>query len=86
VKTLYSPGDSYFLRAESFYNVATEIERLGVSAGYGYHVLHEESHGESFFTLFKERFRNNGLYFMMDEPEAALSPQRQLQFLTILHD
>jgi predicted ATPase len=84
------PGDSYFLRAESFYNVATEIERLDEGSGeiinaYGGISLHEQSHGESFFALFKNRFRDNGLY-LMDEPEAALSPKRQLQFLALLHD
>lgn len=47
--------------------------------------LHEQSHGESFFALFKNRFRSHGLY-LMDEPEAALSPQRQLEFLSLLHE
>jgi predicted ATPase len=92
-KTPAHPGDSYFLRAESFYNVATEIERLDedggggppIIAAYGGQSLHEQSHGESFFALFKNRFRDHGLY-LMDEPEAALSPQRQLQFLSLLHD
>jgi predicted ATPase len=87
------PGDSYFLRAESFYNVASEIERLDKDAAggppligaYGGRSLHEQSHGESFFALFENRFRDNGLY-LMDEPEAALSPGRQLQFLVLLHD
>ena len=79
------PRDSYFLRAETFYNVATEVERLGVAEGYGGHRLHEQSHGESFFTLFQERFRGRGLY-LMDEPESALSPNRQLQFLALMHD
>jgi predicted ATPase len=84
------PGDSYFLRAESFYNVATEIERLDegsgeILGGYGDRSLHEQSHGESFFALFRNRFRQHGLY-LMDEPEAALSPYRQLQFLRLLHD
>jgi predicted ATPase len=86
-------SDSYFLRAESFHNVATEIERLDNAPGlggliidaYGGQSLHEQSHGESFFALFQNRFRGCGLY-MLDEPEAALSPRRQLQFLTILHD
>lgn len=79
--------DSYFLRAESFYNVATEIEQLGsdLLRYYGGTSLHEQSHGESFFALFQHRFRGYGLY-LMDEPEAALSPQRQLQFLSILHN
>lgn len=86
------PGDSYFLRAESFFNVATEIERLDEGPGgppiigaYGGLSLHEQSHGESFFALFKNRFRSHGLY-LMDEPEAALSPKRQLEFLSILHE
>jgi predicted ATPase len=87
-----TPGaatDSYFLREESFFNVATEIERLDEGSGeimhaYGGSSLHEQSHGESFFALFKNRFRGNGLY-LMDEPEAALSPTRQLEFLSILH-
>ena len=78
-------SDSYFLRAESFYNVASEIDRLGVNAGYGGGSLHARSHGESFFTLITERFRGNGLY-RLDEPEAALSPKRQLSFLTRMHD
>jgi len=86
------PGDSYFLRAESFYNVASEIERLDregdgprIIDAYGGTSLHEQSHGESFFALFEHRFGDNGLY-LMDEPEAALSPNRQLQFLALLHD
>ncbi len=93
-KSTTLPRDSYFLRAESFYNVATEIERLDteqkgllgspIGPAYGERALHEQSHGESFFALFKNRLRGQGLY-LMDEPEAALSPSRQLQFLTILH-
>lgn len=82
-RTAARPGDSYFLRAESFYNVATEIDRLDVG-GYGGRSLHELSHGESFFALFQNRFGDHGLY-LMDEPEAALSPTRQLQFLSLLH-
>jgi predicted ATPase len=89
-KSPRSPADSYFLRAESFFTLATEIERLdeGGSAiinAYGGRSLHEQSHGESFFALFKNRFRDQGLY-LMDEPEAALSPRRQLEFLALLHD
>ena len=52
---------------------------------YGGRSLHEQSHGESFFALFKNRFRDQGLY-LMDEPEAALSPRRQLEFLALMHD
>ena len=91
-KALARPRDSYFLRAESFYNVATEIERLDqgpggppIINGYGGRSLHEQSHGESFFALFKNRFRDNGLY-LLDEPEAALSPTRQVEFLVLMHD
>lgn len=92
-KTVATPRDTYFLRAESFYNVATEIERLDKEPGggppiigaYGGRSLHEQSHGESFFALFQNRFQDHGLY-LMDEPEAALSPARQLQFLVLLHD
>ncbi|MBS0211434.1 MAG: AAA family ATPase [Planctomycetes bacterium] len=82
--TAGSPGDTYFLRAESFYNVATEIERIGMLIPYGGQSLHEQSHGESFFTLFEVRFGKHGLY-LMDEPEAALSVSRQLQFLSLLN-
>jgi predicted ATPase len=85
-KTVSLARDSYFLRAESFYNVATEIERIGeLLPAYGGRSLHEQSHGESFFALFRHRFRGHGLY-LMDEPEAALSPKRQLDFLSVLHD
>ena len=79
------PKDGFFLRAESFFNVATEIENLGVGVAYGQRSLHEQSHGESFMALILERFRGNGLYFL-DEPEAALSPSRQLALLSRLHD
>jgi predicted ATPase len=74
----------YFLRAESHFNVATEIENLGVR-GYGDIPLHEQSHGESFFALINNRFGEGGLY-ILDEPEAALSPNRQLTFLARMHD
>ena len=83
-KGLKLPRDGFFLRAESFFNVATEIERLGVTGSYGGRSLHEQSHGESFLTLVTERFGGNGLYFL-DEPEAALSPSRQLSLLARLH-
>ena len=63
--------DGWFLRAESFSNIATHIEQLGVS-GYGDASLHEQSHGESFLSLVLERFGDRGLY-ILDEPEAALS-------------
>jgi predicted ATPase len=81
------PRDGYFLRAESYFNVATEIERLDEGGGgppiinsYGGRSLHEQSHGESFLALLQHRFGGKGLY-ILDEPEAALSPQRQLAAL-----
>jgi predicted ATPase len=81
---LRRPRDGFFLRAESFFNVATEIERLDVAHSYGGRSLHEQSHGESFFTLVTRRFGGQGLY-LMDEPEAALSPSRQLALLARMH-
>ena len=76
--------DGWFLRAESFYNLATHVEELGVS-GYGDIPLHEQSHGESFLTLVLERFRGRGLY-VLDEPEAALSVRGQLALLRRMHE
>ncbi|MBX7114753.1 MAG: AAA family ATPase [Myxococcaceae bacterium] len=87
------PKTGYFLRAESFFNVATEIENLDSEAAFGPPVidsyggrsLHEKSHGESFIALVTERFGSSGLY-ILDEPEAALSPQRQLALLKLIHE
>jgi predicted ATPase len=78
--------DGFFLRAESFYNVATYLDRLGPTAlaSYGGMSLHERSHGESFMTLLLERFSGDGLY-LIDEPEAALSAARQLALLARMH-
>lgn len=78
-------GAGYFLRAESFFNVASYIDEIGVTRYYGGRSLHTLSHGETFFKLLEMRFQRNGL-FLLDEPEAALSPQRQLAFLVLLHD
>lgn len=93
--TIYSNGNvpdtKYFLRAESFYNVASEIQRLVEENGYKklYNSyggnLHECSHGESFLKLIKNRFGDNGLY-ILDEPEAALSPTRQMTLLCMIDD
>src|SRR5580704_6266093 len=85
--------DRYFLRAESYFNVATEIEALDrepapaprIIDSYGGKSLHEQSHGESFFALFMNRLGGDGLY-IFDEPEAALSPSRQLSFLARMHE
>lgn len=86
------PRDGYFLRAESYFNVATQIERLDEGGGgppiidsYGGVSLHEQSHGESFLALLEKRFGGKGLY-ILDEPEAALSPQRQLRALKRIHE
>ena len=90
------PADGFFLRAESFYNVATEIEKVAANdnrgdrgkmfleKNYGGKSLHELSHGESFFALMENRLTGDGFY-IFDEPEAALSPQRQFAMLGIIH-
>lgn len=70
----------YFLRAESFYNVATKEDEYGKMPGGVPLNLHKKSHGESFLTIINEYFKSNGLFFL-DEPEAALSPQRQMTLL-----
>ena len=79
--------DGFFMRAESLYNVATNIESLGpgLLSSYGGTSLHDQSHGESFLALTQNRFRGNGFY-VLDEPESALSPARQLSMLRIIHD
>ena len=75
----------FFLRAETFFNFATYLEEVGSTfAAYGGKSLHDQSHGEAFLALFGHNFED-GL-FILDEPEAALSPQRQLAFLRILYD
>lgn len=82
------PKDGFFLRAESFYNVATNIDEMDevISASprlidsYGGVSLHQQSHGESFLALVQNRFGGEGLY-LLDEPEAALSPSRLLTLL-----
>lgn len=76
--------EGFFMRAESFYNFATYLDQVSDLRAYGGKSLHAQSHGESFLALFNHRFEQ-GLY-LLDEPEAALSPQRQLSFLRIIHD
>jgi len=78
-------GHGFYLRAESFFNVASHVDSLGASQSYGGKSLHDQSHGESFISLLQNRFSRSGFY-LMDEPEAALSPQRQLSFLVLLHE
>lgn len=77
--------DWFFLRSETFYNVATNIDDIWALKSYWYKSLHNQSHWESFFSLFNNRFSWNWLY-ILDEPEAALSPQRQLAFLAKLDE
>jgi predicted ATPase len=79
--------DGFFLRAESFYNVATYVGSLGAEIGeaYGPVSLHEQSHGESFLSLVLNRFKGKGLY-VLDEPEAALSPRGQLALIRRMHE
>jgi len=80
-----APTDGFFLRAESFYNVASQLEKLGSTFhAYGGKSLHQQSYGESFLAVMKERLQGGGVY-LFDEPEAALSPQRQLSVLTLMH-
>ena len=93
VKGIKKPRDGFFLRAESFFNVASYINELDrepsfggpIIDAYGGKSLHEQSHGESFFALFQNRLRGNGLY-ILDEPEAALSPSRQMSLLVRMRD
>lgn len=83
--------DGFFLRAESFYNLATEVEELASSGftnfydSYGGKSLHDQSHGESFRSLILNRFRPRGIY-LLDEPEAALSPTSQMSLLCIIDE
>ncbi len=87
------PFNGYFFRAESFYNIANHLDYLAREGGdgpraydsYGGKSLHQQSHGESFLSFFTHRMGADGFY-ILDEPEAALSPQRQLTLLTIMHD
>lgn len=82
------PKDGFFLRAESFYNAASYIDKMDedpsfqppVITGYGGVSLHKQSHGESFLSLVQNRFGGNGIY-ILDEPEAALSPTRLLTLI-----
>ena len=84
VKGVLWPRKGFFLRAESFYNVATNIEELGIENYYG-GSLHRRSHGESFLALAEHRFGPNGLY-ILDEPEAALSPRGIIRLMQIMND
>ena len=91
IKGVKKAYDSFFLRAESFYNASTYIDELDDPAlpplheSYGGESLHNQSHGESFMSLVANRFRGKGLY-ILDEPEAALSPNKQLALVSLIHD
>lgn len=93
IRGVHKPQDGFFLRAETFYNVASNIEELDresapaprVIDSFGGVSLHEQSHGESFWATFTNRFRGQGIY-LLDEPEAALSPLRQLSMLAHIHE
>ena len=92
VRGVRRPRDGFFFRAESYYNLATNVDQLDQEFSFGPPIkdsfggasLHEQSHGESFFSAFVHRFSGNGLY-ILDEPEAALSPFRQMAFLSRMH-
>ncbi|MBB3120439.1 AAA family ATPase [Pseudoduganella violacea] len=81
-RSFRKPADHYFFRAESFFNVATYMEEMGYLAGYG-GSLHARSHGEAFMSVLVNKFKGRGLY-LLDEPEAALSPNRQLAALSAI--
>lgn len=83
VKSFKKPSDHYFLRAESFYNVATYMEEVKYLVEYGKKSLHNQSHGESFMAAISQKLKGKGLY-IFDEPEAALSPTRQLEVLAVI--
>ncbi len=79
----YSPEDGFFLRAESFYNTASYLDATSSMARYGGISFHEQSHGESFLSLIENRFEGKGLY-ILDEPEAALSPRRLMALIALI--
>lgn len=85
IKGTKIPKDGFFLRSESFYNLASNIDDIEAANSYGGNSLHSQSHGESFMSLIMNRFRGNGLY-ILDEPEAALSPTRQMVLISRIHD
>jgi predicted ATPase len=82
VRGVQRPRDGYFLRAESFFNIATYMDEVGYTDSYG-GSLHTRSHGEAFMAVLLNKLRGDGLY-LFDEPEAALSPTRQLAALRVI--
>lgn len=83
IKNFKKPKDYYFLRAESFYNVGTYMNDLNYVVEYGGNI-HERSHGEAFMKVLTSKLKGKGLY-LMDEPEAALSPSMQMTALSAIH-
>lgn len=79
------PKDGFFLRAESFYNAATYLDEHSNMLRYGGVSFHDQSHGESFLALVTNRFEGNGLY-ILDEPEAALSPRRLMSLIVAIDE
>lgn len=79
-----NPHDQYYLRAESFFNLATYMDETGYLGGYGGKSLHRQSHGEAFMAVLTQKLTGHGFY-LMDEPEAALSPTRQMAALRAIH-
>lgn len=92
LKLIWKPrkvNNGFFMRAESFFNFASLIDEIAredrrVLQAYGGRSLHEQSHGESFLSLFNNQFES-GIY-ILDEPEAALSPARILAFISVIHE
>lgn len=92
IRGFRKPKDGFFFRAETYYNLATNIDEMDRAPSYGRPIidsyggksLHRLSHGEAFFATFLHRFNGNGLY-ILDEPEAALSPFRQMAMLSRIH-
>jgi len=93
IRGAYRPEDGFFLRAETAYQLSSYVDEIARTspdperfyASYGGRSLHEQSHGEAFLSLMLHRFRGRGLY-ILDEPEAALSPMRQLTMLARVHE
>lgn len=84
IKTV-APKDGFFLRAESFYNTASYLDENSTMLRYGGVSFHEQSHGEAFLSLISNRFEGKGLY-LLDEPEAALSPQKLMSLIIAIND
>ena len=83
-KSFQRPKDGFFLRAESYYNVASYVDTIpDALASFGGKSLHHQSHGESFMAMLRHKLHGNGLY-IFDEPEAALSPTRQIEALNCI--